>query len=147
MILTYKGGPIRYKLSVENWSAHSWFGLERINMIAPAWILVSISELSRHSNDYCDEVLLILGAQGLAQNFERSYVGVLADFDFRKWTVERVEGEVARILKMMETVYNQVGWVPTERLNFHNTLKPLIDLDGDLAWQRNVVTVRMLIYN
>lgn len=44
---------------------------------------------------------------------------------------------------MMETVYDQVGWVPREKVNFHNTLKPLIDLEGELHWQSGVITVRM----
>ena len=42
---------------------------------------------------------------------------------------------------MMSTVYDQVGWVPQDKVNFDNTLKPLIDLDGELHWQSGVVTV------
>ena len=42
---------------------------------------------------------------------------------------------------MMRTVYDQVGWVPQDKVNFDNTLKPLIDLDGELHWQSGVVTV------
>ena len=45
---------------------------------------------------------------------------------------------------MMRTVYDQVGWVPWEKVNFDNTLKPLIDLDGELHWQSGVVTVSIL---
>ena len=44
---------------------------------------------------------------------------------------------------MMRTVYDQVGWVPQDKVNFDNTLKPLIDLDGELHWQSGVVTVRI----
>ena len=45
---------------------------------------------------------------------------------------------------MMRTVYDQVGWVPQDKVNFDNTLKPLIDLDGELHWQSGVVTVSIL---
>merc|ERR1719251_483308 len=103
-------------------------------------------------------VLLVFGAQGLPQpqeleevevvtgipveevSQERSYRGVLSDYDYRQWTVGKVEMEVARIMKMMRTVYDQIGWVPKDKVNFDNTLKPLIDLDGELHWQSGVVT-------
>ena len=45
---------------------------------------------------------------------------------------------------MMRTVYDQVGWVPQDKVNFDNTLKPLIDLDGELHWQSGVVTVSIM---
>jgi len=103
-------------------------------------------------------VLLVLGARALPQpqlveqvevvtgipveevSKERSYRGVLSDYDYRQWTVGKVEMEVARIMKMMRTVYDQIGWVPKDKVNFDNTLKPLIDLDGELHWQSGVVT-------
>ena len=97
-------------MTVENRSAHSVFGLETANMRAPAGILVSISCFSSSLLNYCLQVFLALGTRGLAlpatlvfpqpETQERNYVGVLSDFDYRRWTVERVEGEVARILKV-----------------------------------------------
>ena len=38
----------------------------------------------------------------------------------------------------------QVSWVPKDKVNFDNTLKPLIDLDGDIHWQSGVITVGIL---
>ena len=64
------------------------------------------------------KVLLLVGVQALPQpqeveevevvtgipveevSQERSYRGVLSDYDYRQWTVGRVEGEVARIMKV-----------------------------------------------
>ena len=46
---------------------------------------------------------------------------------------------------MMRTVYDLVGWVPEDKVNFDNTLKPLIDLDGELHWQSGVVTVSISV--
>ena len=64
------------------------------------------------------KVLLLVGVQALPQpqeveevevvtgipveevSRERSYRGVLSDYDYRKWTVEKVEMEVARIMKV-----------------------------------------------
>ena len=75
----------------------------------PAGILVRISCLSfcNIHLKYHIQALLLVGATGLPQpeSDERSYVGVLSDFDYRKWDVERVEGEVVRILKVN---YNQL---------------------------------------
>ena len=72
----------------------------------PAGILVRISCLSFYLK-YHLQALLLVGATALPQpeSDERSYVGVLSDFDYRKWDVERVEGEVVRILKVN---YNQL---------------------------------------
>ena len=35
---------------------------------------------------------------------ERSYRGVLSDYDYRQWTVEKVEMEVARIMKVVRSL-------------------------------------------
>ena len=40
------------------------------------------------------------------------------------------------------TRYFKVAWVPKDKVNFDNTLKPLIDLDGEVQWQYGVVSVR-----
>ena len=40
--------------------------------------------------------------------FERSYRGIKSDFDYRQWTVEKMESETDRISKMMQTTYDQV---------------------------------------
>merc|ERR1719422_1285083 len=71
---------------------------------------------------------------------ERSYRGIKSDYDYRQWTVERIESETERISRMMQTTYDQVSWVPKDKVNFDNTLKPLIDLDGDIHWQSGVIT-------
>ena len=39
---------------------------------------------------------------------ERDYTGVLSDYDFREWNVERMQSEAARIMRMMNTTYDQV---------------------------------------
>ena len=72
----------------------------------------------------CLKVLLVLGAQALPQpqeveeveevevvtgipveeaSQERAYRGVLSDYDYRRWTVGRVEREVARIVKVKDS--------------------------------------------
>jgi len=71
---------------------------------------------------------------------ERDYTGVLSDYDYREWSVERMQSEAARIMRMMNTTYDQVAWVPKDKVNFDNTLKPLIDLDGEVQWQYGVVS-------
>ena len=88
-----------------------------------------------------EQVEVVTGIPVEEVSKERSYRGVLSDYDYRQWTVGKVEMEVARIMKMMRTVYDQIGWVPKDKVNFDNTLKPLIDLDGELHWQSGVVTV------
>ena len=125
----------------------------------PGVLVIIILTFNRILKTQCLKVLLVLGAQALPQpqeveqvevvngipveeaGQERSYRGVLSDYDYRQWTVGKVEMEVARIMKMMRTVYDQIGWVPKDKVNFDNTLKPLIDLDGELHWQSGVVTV------
>ena len=42
---------------------------------------------------------------------------------------------------MASVLLVQVSWVPKDKVNFDNTLKPLIDLDGDIHWQNGVITV------
>ena len=39
---------------------------------------------------------------------ERGYSGVLSDYDYRQWSVQRMEAEAARIMRMMNTTYDQV---------------------------------------
>ena len=45
--------------------------------------------------------------EGGAKVFERSR-GINSDYDYRQWTVERMESETERISKMMQTTYDQV---------------------------------------
>ena len=40
--------------------------------------------------------------------YERRSRGIKSDFDYRQWTVERMESETDRISKMMQTTYDQV---------------------------------------
>ena len=42
------------------------------------------------------------------QKRERSYTGVFSDYDFREWSVDRMRAEAARIMRMMNTTYDQV---------------------------------------
>ena len=44
--------------------------------------------------------------EGGAKVFERSR-GIKSDYDYRQWTVERMESETERISKMMQTTYDQ----------------------------------------
>ena len=39
---------------------------------------------------------------------ERGYSGVLSDYDYRQWSVQRMEEEAERIMRMMNTTYDQV---------------------------------------
>ena len=41
----------------------------------------------------------------------------------------------------MKNVYDYVGAVPRESVNFDNVIKPLIDLDGDVHTQSGALTV------
>ena len=72
------------------------------------------------------KVLLLVGVQALPQpqeveevevvtgipveevSQERSYRGVLSDYDYRKWTVQKVEMEVARIMKVDRRLTDQM---------------------------------------
>ena len=47
-----------------------------------------------------EEVEVVTGIPVEASSQERSYRGVLSDYDYRGWTVGRVEREVARITKV-----------------------------------------------
>lgn len=38
----------------------------------------------------------------------RDYTGVLSDYDYRQWSVQRMESEAERIINMMNTTYDQV---------------------------------------
>ena len=38
----------------------------------------------------------------------RAYTGVLSDYDYRQWSVQRMESEAERIINMMNTTYDQV---------------------------------------
>jgi len=78
--------------------------------------------------------------QSVPVALERNYRGIKSDFDYRKWTIERIQSETERIKRMMQTVYDQVAWVPKDEVNFDNTLKPLIDLSGEYHWQAGVIT-------
>ena len=79
------------------------------------------SIVTEYCSTQCVKVLLVLGAQALPQpqeveqvevvngipveeaGQERSYRGVLSDYDYRRWTVGRVEREVARIVKVKDS--------------------------------------------
>ena len=71
----------------------------------------------------------------------RSFRGIKSDYDYRQWSVEKLEQETERVMKMMQTTYDQVAWVPEDKVTYDNTLKPLIDLDGEVHWQSGVITV------
>ena len=45
---------------------------------------------------------------------------------------------------MMEDVYNTVGAVPREDVSFENVIKPLIDLEGEVANKRWIFVVSSL---
>ncbi len=38
----------------------------------------------------------------------RGYTGVFSDYNYRQWTVQRVENEAKRIKHMLNTTYDQV---------------------------------------
>ena len=44
-------------------------------------------------------------------------------------------------MKMMEDVYNAVGAVPKEGVCFENVIKPLIDFEGEVHYQKGVLSV------
>ena len=39
----------------------------------------------------------------------RSFRGIKSDYDYRQWSVERLEQETERVMKMMQTTYDQVS--------------------------------------
>ena len=39
----------------------------------------------------------------------RSFRGIKSDYDYREWSVERLEQETERVMKMMQTTYDQVS--------------------------------------
>ena len=47
-------------------------------------------------------------------------------------------------MQVMTKVYDSVGGVPRESVNFENVIKPLIDLDGDIHTQSGALTVSQL---
>ena len=49
-----------------------------------------------------------LDGQSSDKQRERSYTGVFSDYDFREWSVDRMRAEAARIMRMMNTTYDQV---------------------------------------
>ena len=72
---------------------------------------------------------------------ERNYPGVNSDYDYRQWTVERMRLDAERIMRSMNATYDQVAWVPRDKVSYDNTLKPMIDLTGEVHWQSGVITV------
>ena len=38
----------------------------------------------------------------------RGYTGVFSDYDYRQWTVQKIESEAERIKNMLNTTYDQV---------------------------------------
>ena len=46
-------------------------------------------------------------SQGPAKS--RSFRGIKSDYDYRQWSVERLEQETERVMKMMQTTYDQVS--------------------------------------
>jgi len=71
---------------------------------------------------------------------ERNYPGVNSDYDYRQWTVERMRLDAERIMRTMNATYDQVAWVPRDKVSYDNTLKPMIDLTGEVHWQSGVIT-------
>ena len=54
------------------------------------------------------KIVKLTKAKDATKVFERSYRGIKSDYDYRQWTVERMESETDRISKMMQTTYDQV---------------------------------------
>ena len=50
-----------------------------------------------------EEVEVVTGIPVEEASQERAYRGVLSDYDYRRWTVGRVEREVARIVKVKDS--------------------------------------------
>ena len=55
-----------------------------------------------------EEVEVVTGIPVEEVSQERSYRGVLSDYDYRKWTVGKVEMEVARIMKVDRRLTDQM---------------------------------------
>eukprot|EP00090_Calanus_glacialis_P007989 TRINITY_DN1635_c0_g1_i1.p1 TRINITY_DN1635_c0_g1~~TRINITY_DN1635_c0_g1_i1.p1 ORF type:complete len:781 (-),score=191.71 TRINITY_DN1635_c0_g1_i1:71-2413(-) len=68
------------------------------------------------------------------------YPGILSNYDYRQMTPESLLAESERLIKVMTKVYDSVGGVPRESVNFENVIKPLIDLDGDIHTQSGALT-------
>eukprot|EP00092_Neocalanus_flemingeri_P009866 GFUD01010635.1.p1 GENE.GFUD01010635.1~~GFUD01010635.1.p1 ORF type:complete len:787 (+),score=201.65 GFUD01010635.1:408-2768(+) len=80
------------------------------------------------------------GASAAASVGGRRYPGILSNYDYRQMTPEALLAENERIMQVMKDVYDNVGGVPREGVNFANVIKPLIDLDGDVHTQSGVLT-------
>jgi len=70
----------------------------------------------------------------------KRYPGILSNYDYRQMTPKSLLTENEKLMKTMENVYDNVGSVPRENVNFQNIIKPLIDLDGDVTTQSGVLT-------
>merc|ERR1711892_72473 len=70
----------------------------------------------------------------------KRYPGILSNYDYRQMTPESLLSEIEKLMKVMKKVYDYVGAVPRESVNFDNVIKPLIDLDGDVHTQSGALT-------
>jgi len=80
------------------------------------WILISSSNAASPQDD---------------QKPGKRYPGILTNFDFRTVTPEYIQDQNQKLMKVLKTEHDNVGRVEKENINFDNTIKPLIDLDGD----------------